>query len=127
MMVKFDIYFPSHQNSNWMFLFYQGPFVLTASLFPFFNRNGTRVINLSSSAHSFAREMDLSNLNSEKHYSSGGWVCHESVFSSFHLFYNILLIIVSCNRRKRMVNQSSKIYSSLKSYRDEQILLVWIG
>lgn len=50
-----------------------GPFVLTALLFPYLNRNGARVVNVSSRAHSFAREMNLNNLNSEKSYGAGGW------------------------------------------------------
>lgn len=55
-----------------------GPFALTAQLFPLLNRGGARVINVSSSAHSFARiietgklGLDLKNLNGELAYD--GW------------------------------------------------------
>jgi NAD(P)-dependent dehydrogenase (short-subunit alcohol dehydrogenase family) len=52
-----------------------GPFALTAQLFPLLNRDGARVINVSSMAHSFARiietgkfGLDLNNLNGELAY-----------------------------------------------------------
>ena len=53
----------------------QGPFALTALLFPYLNRDGygARIINVSSMAHMFVKGMDMSNLNSEKHYNGRGW------------------------------------------------------
>jgi NAD(P)-dependent dehydrogenase (short-subunit alcohol dehydrogenase family) len=52
-----------------------GPFALTAQLFPLLNRDGARIINVSSSAHSLARiietgklGLDLKNLNGELAY-----------------------------------------------------------
>ena len=57
-----------------------GGFVLTAGLFPKLNRNGARIINVSSSAHQFAKVvstgkqgLDMSNLNGELSYGSDGW------------------------------------------------------
>ena len=46
---------------------------MTALLFPYLNRDGARIINVSSMAHMFVKGMDLSNLNSEKHYNGRGW------------------------------------------------------
>ena len=47
-----------------------GHFVLTALLFPYFSRQGSKVINVASTAHNFAsRGLDIENLNSEKSYS----------------------------------------------------------
>ncbi|CAJ1938848.1 unnamed protein product [Cylindrotheca closterium] len=51
-----------------------GPFVLTALLFPLLNRDGSRVVNLSSTAHSFAGVLDLQDLNFEKNYV--GWLAY---------------------------------------------------
>lgn len=51
-----------------------GPFVLTAGLFPYLNHNGARIINVSSSAHTYVKDKDfLNNLNSEKNYEGRGW------------------------------------------------------
>lgn len=55
-----------------------GPFLLTALLFPHLNRDGSRIINVSSTAHALARVegrpgLDLNNLNSELSYGLGGW------------------------------------------------------
>lgn len=50
---------------------YLGPFALTALLFPYLNRDGYRVINVSSIAHTFVTDLDLDNLNSEINYQ--GW------------------------------------------------------
>mmetsp|Transcript_2510 Transcript_2510/g.5330 ORF Transcript_2510/g.5330 Transcript_2510/m.5330 type:complete len:462 (-) Transcript_2510:35-1420(-) len=50
-----------------------GHFVLTAELFPYFSRDGTKVINVSSSASNFAGpSLDMDNLNGEKSYSAWG-------------------------------------------------------
>eukprot|EP00579_Thalassiosira_antarctica_P024645 CAMPEP_0202011934 /NCGR_PEP_ID=MMETSP0905-20130828/21730_1 /ASSEMBLY_ACC=CAM_ASM_000554 /TAXON_ID=420261 /ORGANISM="Thalassiosira antarctica, Strain CCMP982" /LENGTH=418 /DNA_ID=CAMNT_0048570991 /DNA_START=9 /DNA_END=1262 /DNA_ORIENTATION=+ len=49
-----------------------GHFVLTAELFPYFSREGTKVINVSSSASNMAAPgLDMDNLNGEKSY--GAW------------------------------------------------------
>lgn len=49
-----------------------GHFVLTASLFPYLNRDKATVINVSSEAYQIARDgLDISNLNGEKSY--GSW------------------------------------------------------
>ncbi|KAL7554628.1 hypothetical protein ACHAWF_018130 [Thalassiosira exigua] len=49
-----------------------GHFVLTAGLFPYFSRQGTKVINVSSSASNVAAPgLDLNNLNGEESY--GAW------------------------------------------------------
>lgn len=49
-----------------------GPFLLTAELFPYLNRNGSRIVNVSSNAHTFlSRGLDMGNLNGEREYS--GW------------------------------------------------------
>lgn len=57
-----------------------GPFLLTSLLFPYLNRDGARVINVSSMAHQFVRDhetfkpgLDLDNLNSELSYAADGW------------------------------------------------------
>lgn len=57
-----------------------GPFLLTSLLFPYLNRNGARVINVSSAAHQFARVvgtgkqgLDMDNLNGALSYGSDGW------------------------------------------------------
>ena len=57
-----------------------GPFALTALLFPYLNRNGARIINLSSVAHEYAKEvktgkpgLDMNNLNGELSYGADGW------------------------------------------------------
>jgi len=57
-----------------------GPFLLTAELFPQLNRNGSRIVNVASKAHAFARVaktgqpgLDLDNLNSEVCYGLDGW------------------------------------------------------
>ena len=59
-----------------------GPFLLTALLFPYLNRNGngSRIINVSSMAHEFARMvktgkpgLDMDNLNGELSYGADGW------------------------------------------------------
>ena len=49
-----------------------GPFLLTSLLFPYLNRNGSRIINVSSCAHELARSvktgkpgLDMENLNGE--------------------------------------------------------------
>ena len=48
-----------------------GHFVLTAALFPYFSRQGCKVINVASTAHNFASQgLDINNLNSEKSYSA---------------------------------------------------------
>ena len=59
---------------------YLGPFLLTSALFPYLNRNGSRVINVSSTAHQFARivetgkpGLDMNNLNGELSYGNEGW------------------------------------------------------
>lgn len=46
----------------------KGPFVLTALLFPLLNRDGARVINLSSVARSFSGALDLNDLNYENNF-----------------------------------------------------------
>jgi NAD(P)-dependent dehydrogenase (short-subunit alcohol dehydrogenase family) len=55
-----------------------GPFMLTAELFPYLNREGARVINISSVAHNLAKlvksgkqGLDMENLNGELEYA--GW------------------------------------------------------
>jgi len=49
-----------------------GHFVLTSELFPYFSRDGTRIINVSSSAANLAAPgLDMGNLNGEKSY--GAW------------------------------------------------------
>jgi len=58
-----------------------GPFVLTALLFPYLNREGSRIVNVSSHAHVFATlgkgstkfGLDVDNLNSEVEYYGAGW------------------------------------------------------
>lgn len=57
-----------------------GPFLLTSLLFPYLNRDGARVINVSSMAHQFVKDhntgkpgLDLDNLNSELSYAADGW------------------------------------------------------
>lgn len=48
-----------------------GHFGLTAGLFPYFSRGGTKVINVASTAANFAAPgLDLDNLNGEKSYSA---------------------------------------------------------
>ena len=51
-----------------------GHFVLTAELFPYFSRDGTKVINVSSSASNVPgpKGLDMDNLNSEKSYTAWG-------------------------------------------------------
>ena len=51
-----------------------GHFVLTAELFPYFSRDGTKVINVSSSASNIPgpKGLDMDNLNSEKSYTAWG-------------------------------------------------------
>lgn len=49
-----------------------GPFLLTSLLFPYLNRDGARIINVSSRAHGYAGDLDLNDLNNEK-YTSAGW------------------------------------------------------
>ena len=51
-----------------------GHFALTAELFPYFSRDGTKVINVSSSASNIPgpKGLDMDNLNSEKSYSAWG-------------------------------------------------------
>lgn len=44
---------------------------MTALLFPLLNRDGARVVNLSSVAHTFAGALDLNDLNFEENYA--GW------------------------------------------------------
>jgi NAD(P)-dependent dehydrogenase (short-subunit alcohol dehydrogenase family) len=44
-------------------------------LFPYLNHAGARIINVSSIAHSLAKEIDLNDLNSDKDYS--GWGAYE--------------------------------------------------
>ena len=59
-----------------------GPFVLTAGLYPYFNRSGTRIINVSSTAHMFSflpytnqRGLDIEgNLNGQTFYD--GWAAY---------------------------------------------------
>jgi NAD(P)-dependent dehydrogenase (short-subunit alcohol dehydrogenase family) len=48
-----------------------GHFVLTAGLFPYMSRDKSTIINVSSEAFQFVKEMDLDNLNAEKEY--GPW------------------------------------------------------
>ena len=57
-----------------------GPFMLTSLLFPYLNREGSRIINVSSRAHVFSTiastneaGLDIGNLNSEVDYSGLGW------------------------------------------------------
>jgi NAD(P)-dependent dehydrogenase (short-subunit alcohol dehydrogenase family) len=59
-----------------------GPFLLTSLLFPYLNRtgNGSRIINVSSVYHEFARTvktgkagLDMDNLNGELSYRTDGW------------------------------------------------------
>ncbi|KAL9189028.1 hypothetical protein ACHAXT_011518 [Thalassiosira profunda] len=59
-----------------------GPFLLTSLLFPYLDRNGARVINVSSMAHNLAtvvktgkQGLDMDNLNGELSYGTldGGW------------------------------------------------------
>lgn len=50
---------------------YLGPFLLTAQLISYLNRNGSRVINVSSNVHKFITGLDMGNLNGELEYS--GW------------------------------------------------------
>jgi len=51
-----------------------GPFMLTALLFPYLNRKGARIINVSSAAHLMVTDANfLDNLNGEKSYAAGGW------------------------------------------------------
>lgn len=57
-----------------------GPFLLTSLLFPYLNRNGSRIINVSSVAHEYARSvktgkpgLDMENLNGELSYGADGW------------------------------------------------------
>ena len=57
-----------------------GPFLLTSLLFPYLNRNGSRIINVSSCAHELARSvktgkpgLDMENLNGELSYGADGW------------------------------------------------------
>jgi len=59
-----------------------GPFLLTSLLFPYLNREGARVINVSSIAHEAMRPtihetgklgLDTKNLNSEISYAMDGW------------------------------------------------------
>jgi NAD(P)-dependent dehydrogenase (short-subunit alcohol dehydrogenase family) len=57
-----------------------GPFLLTSLLCPLLNRNGARIINVSSTAHKFNFHpkgqppgLDLNNLNSEVEYLGDGW------------------------------------------------------
>ncbi len=58
-----------------------GPFYLTSALFPHLNRDGARVINVSSSAHEKIPTvhktgkpgLDMENLNSEISYAADGW------------------------------------------------------
>ena len=48
-----------------------GHFVLTAALFPYLSRDGAKVINVASTAHSFASSgLDMDNLNGETSYSA---------------------------------------------------------
>ena len=63
-----------------------GPFVLTALLFPYLNRGGSRIINVSSVAHSFATisstgfsGLDLDNLNSELDYDGFSSYCRSKL------------------------------------------------
>ena len=51
-----------------------GHFALTAELFPYFSRDGTKVINVSSSASNIPgpKGLDMDNLNSEKSYTAWG-------------------------------------------------------
>lgn len=53
------------------FFHFKGPFLLTSLLFQYLNHTGARIINVSSLAHSFAKELDLNDLNSDNDYS--GW------------------------------------------------------
>ena len=59
-----------------------GPFLLTSLLFPYLNRNGSRVINVASIAHESMRPtihetgqlgLDIDNLNGEISYTMEGW------------------------------------------------------
>merc|ERR1711966_539576 len=59
-----------------------GPFLLTSLLFPYLNRDGARVINVSSIAHESMKPtihqtgklgLDMNNLNSEISYTMDGW------------------------------------------------------
>mmetsp|Transcript_2555 Transcript_2555/g.5466 ORF Transcript_2555/g.5466 Transcript_2555/m.5466 type:complete len:386 (+) Transcript_2555:106-1263(+) len=57
-----------------------GPFLLTSELFPQMNRNGSRIVNVASRAHEFAkvastgkRGLDMDNLNGELSYGLDGW------------------------------------------------------
>ena len=62
-----------------------GPFLLTALLFSYLNRNGARIINVSSYAHNLAtivesgkKGLDFNNLNSELEYRDAGWGAYET-------------------------------------------------
>ena len=57
-----------------------GPFLLTSLLFPYLNRDGARVVNVSSIAHTLPKVhktgkpgLDMDNLNSEISFASDGW------------------------------------------------------
>jgi len=57
-----------------------GPFLLTAGLFPQMNREGSRIVNVASRAHNFAKivktgeqGLDLDNLDGRSSYGLDGW------------------------------------------------------
>ncbi|EJK56947.1 hypothetical protein THAOC_23070, partial [Thalassiosira oceanica] len=67
-----------------------GHFVLTAGLFPYLSRDGSRVINVSSSASNFAgpNGLDLDNLNGERNYAP--WTAYGASKLANILFTNEL-------------------------------------
>eukprot|EP00979_Chaetoceros_neogracilis_P003180 scaffold544_cov220-Chaetoceros_neogracile.AAC.6 len=57
-----------------------GPFLLTSGLFPLLNRNGSRIVNVASKAHQFAKVvstgkpgLDMNNLDGSLSYGLDGW------------------------------------------------------